>query len=79
MRTFIIRSIVNFQTGEDLTNVSTLYDTGIELTPKLGTTLDINGHTFRCIEHRPGHITLKNDTYIVYGIEKSPTFVIPTL
>jgi hypothetical protein len=76
MRTFIIKNIIDTGSNEDLLELSTLYNTQIEVIPKIGDMFNLNGDTYRCIEHKIGKITLKSDKFILRGIEKNPVYVI---
>jgi hypothetical protein len=70
MRNFIIKKIINNETETEINSESKYYRESLNLIPKISKTFKIKGKNFRCIEHMPGKLVLKNDKYTLIGMEK---------
>lgn len=74
MRNFIIKTVIDNRRNQETNESSIYYDQRLEILPKLSTHFMINGEEFRCIEHKPGKVVLRNKSYTLVGVEKNPNF-----
>lgn len=70
MRNFLIKKIVDNKQETEINSESKYYRVSVNLIPKISKHYDILGTQFRCIEHMPGKVVLKNDKYTLFGKEK---------
>lgn len=69
MRYFRIDKIITLRESTLNPESSLLKDTEIEMIPIIKTYFDVFNQSFRCIEHKTGSVTLKNDFYTLKLIE----------